>query len=118
MLAVAVSGTGDLSPLAELPLERFIDWVCNSGGKSIRIPLLSEVIENWEVARHLGDSPEVHQLWLKKRQGGEVTLQELSVALRDVLEKLPDVERPLTLAAASTMLLEPRQLRPECVVRV
>lgn len=118
MIAVAVAGTGEPSPLAELPLERFIDWVCNSGGKSIRIPLLSEVIEKWEVARHLGDSPEMHQLWLRKRQGEEVTIQELSVALRDVLGKLPDVERPLILAAASTMLLEPRQLRPECVVRV
>ncbi len=118
MLAVAVAGgtVGEPSPLQELPLERFIAWVCNSGGTSIKIPTLAEVIEGWEVARHLGDSNAIHQLWLKKRNGGEVTLKELSEATQEVRSALPESEGELVFSAAAAMLLEPKQIRPPSLI--
>ena len=112
MMSIAImSSGGSGSPLGELPLDRFIQWCASMGGKSIKIPTLGDVIQSWEISRHMGNSPELYALWLRKNRGDEITLPELRCALRPVLVDFPDCDASLIYGAASAMLLNSDTIR-------
>lgn len=89
MVAMALAGGGDQpSPLTELPIARFLEWCSAMGGKTVRVPTMSEVITVWESARKLGDCSKIEALW-ENRANKPVSFKDIDEALVDLLKEVP-----------------------------